>query len=80
MPLYEYYCADCETKSEVLRPMSQADDPLQCKNCKSMQTSRTLSMFAAHVKNGGSVTSIAGGGCSGGNCGNCGGGCGCGRH
>ena len=36
MPLYEYYCADCQTKFDALRPMSQADTPIQCKaltNC-----------------------------------------------
>lgn len=80
MPLYEYFCDDCETKFETLRPMSKADDPIQCKNCESMHTSRALSMFAAHVNNGGTVSSVAGGGCSGGNCGSCGGGCGCGGH
>ena len=33
MPLYEYYCADCQTKFETLRPMSKADEPIQCKQC-----------------------------------------------
>ena len=82
MPLYEYFCEDCETKFEALRPMRKSDDPIQCKNCESMHTSRTLSMFAAHVNNGGTISSVAGGGCGcgGGSCGNCGGGCGCGGH
>jgi putative FmdB family regulatory protein len=80
MPLYEYLCQDCETKFETLRPMRKADDPIQCKNCESMRTSRALSLFAAHVNNGGTISAVAGGGCSGGSCGNCGGGCGCGRH
>ena len=80
MPLYEYACQDCSTKFEALRPMSQADAPIACKSCESMHTTRALSMFAAHVKNGGTTTSVAGGGCGGGSCGGCGGSCGCGHH
>jgi putative FmdB family regulatory protein len=79
MPLYEYYCTDCETKFTTLRPMSQADEPIQCKNCESMRTSRALSLFAAHVKGSTSSTAALSGGCSG-SCSSCGGGCSCGRH
>ena len=75
MPLYEYYCADCQTKFETLRPMSQADDPIQCRNCASERTSRALSLFAAHVKGGGHSSAMAGSSCNG-SCGSCGGGCG----
>jgi len=28
MPLYEYYCADCDIKFEALRRISQADSPI----------------------------------------------------
>jgi len=78
MPLYEYYCADCRTKFEALRSMSKADDPIQCKHCESMQTSRAISLFAAFSKgNGGATQTIAGAGggcgsCAGGSCGSCG--------
>jgi putative FmdB family regulatory protein len=78
MPLYEYYCTDCETKFEALRPMSKADDPIQCQNCEGMRTSRALSRFAAHIKGGTSAatehshsTKSGCGGCGGGNCGHC---------
>ena len=40
MPMYEYYCADCRTKFDALRRMSQADTVIQCKNCESMKTTR----------------------------------------
>ena len=74
MPLYEYYCADCQTKFDALRPMSKADEDIECKNCESIRTSRVLSLFATFSKeNGGAGQSTmpAGfGGC-------CGGGCGC---
>ena len=81
MPLYEYYCADCHTKFEALRPMSRADDLIECKNCEGVQTSRVLSLFAAHVKGEGGVSSnVAGNGGFGGGCACGGGGCGCGHH
>jgi len=78
MPLYEYYCTDCRTTFDRIRPMNQADAPVECKNCESSRTSRTISIFATHVK--GESTSAAmkttmsnfGGGC-------CGGACGCGH-
>ena len=78
MPLYEYYCADCQTKFDALRPMSKADAPIQCKNCESRRTSRALSLFAAHTGGGQSDSSTSfGNGGFGGGCG-CGGGtCGC---
>ncbi len=78
MPLYEYYCADCHTKFEALRPMSQADAPIQCRHCESMNTSRAISLFAAFSKSeSGASQAItgAGGGCStcaGGTCSTCG--------
>ncbi|HEX9923673.1 MAG TPA: zinc ribbon domain-containing protein [Anaerolineae bacterium] len=79
MPLYEYYCTDCRTTFDRIRPMNQADAPVECKNCESSHTSRTISIFAAHLK-GDNITSTAmstnmsnfGGGC-------CGGACGCGH-
>ena len=77
MPLYEYYCADCHDTFETLRPMGQADAPIQCKQCESMRTSRTLSLFAMHTKGESSSRpmNLAG---NGGGC--CGGGmCGCGH-
>jgi putative FmdB family regulatory protein len=78
MPLYEYYCEDCRTKFEALRPMSKADAAIQCKNCESMQTSRAISLFAAYSKGeGGTSQAVAGAGggcgsCAGGTCGTCG--------
>lgn len=47
MPLYEYYCNDCQVKFSALRSMSKSDDPIQCKECESMHTSRALSLIAA---------------------------------
>ncbi len=75
MPIYEYVCSSCNTKFEVMRPMSQADSPAACEHCHSKKTRRALSRFSA--SSGGkpvSGTAAAGGcgSCSGGNCGHCG--------
>lgn len=38
MPLYDFKCDDCDQVVEVFRPMAEATDPLECKNCgKSMR-------------------------------------------
>ncbi len=33
MPIYEYYCAKCNTEFEALRPASKATEPVACKTC-----------------------------------------------
>jgi len=47
MPIYEYYCADCNEKFESLRSMSEADTPIDCINCGNSHTSRTITVFFA---------------------------------
>jgi putative FmdB family regulatory protein len=71
MPLYEYYCADCRTKFEALRPMSQADEKIACEHCESKRTARVLSVVFVASGSGGETS--GGGGCA------CGGACGCGH-
>ncbi|MBC8446850.1 MAG: zinc ribbon domain-containing protein [Chloroflexi bacterium] len=85
MPLYEYYCPDCEITFEALRSMSKADAPIACPQCTGLEARRQLSLFAAFSKGNGSgeTRSVAGSGgcagCSGGSC--SGGSCsGCGHH
>lgn len=70
MPLYEYLCADCQTKFEALRSMSKADDPITCKNCASPHTSRVFSTFAAFSRGHNGQTRTVAGGCS--DCAGCG--------
>jgi len=74
MPLYEYHCSDCQSMFETLRPMSKADDPIQCARCGSEHTSRVLSVFATIGTERGTASSASGGcgGCSGGDCSHCG--------
>ena len=73
MPLYEYRCANCESRFEMLRPMSQADTPAACPYCAETTGRRLISLFAAVSRdtNGGSRM-VASSGASG--CGSCGGG------
>ncbi|UCG10537.1 MAG: zinc ribbon domain-containing protein [Dehalococcoidia bacterium] len=33
MPIYEYFCLDCEHKFELLRPMSKAEESGVCPKC-----------------------------------------------
>ena len=74
MPIYEYYCEDCQKKFEALRSMSKADDPIECEYCEGLHTTRKLSLFAAH--SGGKAIAGAGGAacgtCAGGSCATCG--------
>jgi putative FmdB family regulatory protein len=41
MALYEYKCAGCEDRFDLMRPMSDADEPAECPECGSMQSRRT---------------------------------------
>lgn len=33
MPIYEYYCLDCDTEFDLMRSVSQADEPAPCDAC-----------------------------------------------
>ncbi len=79
MPLYEYFCNDCQQTFESLRPMSQADAPIACKTCDSPRTARALSLVAAPSKgpSGGVFGSTKAGESGGWGCGSEA--CGCGR-
>ena len=45
MPIYEYYCANCNLEFEAIRPASQADNPAPCKTCN-QPGERQLSTFS----------------------------------
>ncbi len=45
MPIYEYYCAECGLDYEVMRLISQADEPANCASC-GKPGERQLSNFA----------------------------------
>ncbi len=78
MALYEYKCAECEERFDLMRSMSAANESAECPECGSSESRRLISNFAS-VTPGASAMStnpmmnarMAGGG--GGGC--CGGGC-----
>lgn len=75
MPIYEYFCEECETRFEKIVMNKQQE--IACPKCASKRASIQLSVFATAngSSNGSSAktsTSFSGGG---GSC--CGGGCGC---
>ena len=78
MPLYEYYCPDCRTKFDALRPMSKADETIACKECESERPTRMLSLFAS-ISSDTSRASSSQPALTSYDAGCCGGACGC-RH
>ena len=69
MPLYEYYCRDCEAKFEKLRPLSVSDQPADCPSGHP-GAMRTISVFATFARGGSAEPAPAAGGgcCAGGGC------------
>jgi len=53
MPIYEYQCEACGYMTEVLRRMSEADEPVACESCGSEQTIRAHSVCATPAGQGG---------------------------
>ncbi|MDP2719386.1 MAG: zinc ribbon domain-containing protein [Dehalococcoidia bacterium] len=66
MPVYEYFCQKCNTKFELLRPLSRADEKALCDCCHS-EGKRVVSTFAALSRgsDGGLVPAGGGGSCGG---------------
>jgi len=46
MPIYEYVCADCDSKFEQMRPLSQSGQQADCPKCHK-PARRKMSTFAA---------------------------------
>jgi len=68
MPIYEYVCASCKSKFELLRSISQASEGAECPECHS-QAERVLSGFACRSKDAsGAISDVAGTGSA---CGSC---------
>jgi putative FmdB family regulatory protein len=74
MPLYEYYCSDCQSKFELLVSHKHADD-IVCMKCHSEKVRRLLSVFSQARRNGNEIafddapSSEGDCGCGGGACG-----------
>lgn len=61
MPIYEYYCQDCEKKFEIKASISEKEKGLKvnCPECGSIKTIQILGNFFTFSKGGSSF----GGGC-----------------
>ena len=59
MPIYEYRCAECGEKFELLvRSMAQQSAPT-CPRCGSQKVRKAISLFGVGGTGGGSKTSVA---------------------
>ncbi|HSD83569.1 MAG TPA: zinc ribbon domain-containing protein [Anaerolineae bacterium] len=56
MPIYEYYCRDCEVEFDKLVKISEANAVQDCPECGGRHTQKKLSTFATR---GGSTGKIA---------------------
>ncbi|RLC97072.1 MAG: zinc ribbon domain-containing protein [Chloroflexi bacterium] len=64
MPIYEYFCSGCQSRFELLRSISCADQDAPCPRC-SAPARRIPSTFSAFNKSGDSgTTPVAGTGSS----------------
>ncbi len=81
MALYEYKCAECEERFDLMRPMSAADEVAECPECGSAESRRVISNFASITPGASAMSSnpmmdarmasgnvSSGGGCCGGSC------------
>ena len=46
MAIYEYFCPKCRHSFELMRPMSEANDPALCPTCNN-PSEKLLSVFAS---------------------------------
>lgn len=46
MPLYEYECAKCGARTELLRNSDEIDNPATCEKCGSTDCKRVFSLFS----------------------------------
>jgi len=65
MPIYEYVCKDCQTKFELIRPISKSDEAATCPECNN-SAERVLSLFACFSSDANGIPySVGGSSCSG---------------
>ena len=62
MPFYEYSCPKCRTKFDLMRPISDRDEPAVCPTCGKKGAHRELPHIHASTRGGSSSGSQCGGG------------------
>ncbi len=65
MPIYEYYCPECDVEFEKLVRLSEANAMQDCPECGGRHTHKKLSTFAMSGSSTGKGAAAAGG-CGGG--------------
>ena len=75
MPIYEYFCPDCNLKFELLRQHTQANGSACCPRCHK-DTTRVFSSFTSFAKGSDGQSARIGGGstcatCSAASCDSC---------
>lgn len=63
MPLYEYRCATCGHRFEILQRLGAGPEGLACPTCGATQLEKMFSTFANAGTEGSMAGSGAGGGC-----------------
>ncbi len=61
MPLYEYACADCGHRFEILQRIGESAEGLRCPQCDAERLEKQFSTFAA--SSDGNTVSAAPAGC-----------------
>jgi putative FmdB family regulatory protein len=56
VPLYEYRCATCGSRFEVLRRLGQGSEGLACPECGRPEVDKEFSTFAGSVSGGGGAS------------------------
>jgi putative FmdB family regulatory protein len=60
MPIYGYFCRECNHEFELLRSYAQKDDAAPCEQCHSQDTVRTLANVHVFVGSGANRRAAAG--------------------
>lgn len=50
MPLYEYFCEDCQSEFTLLQPTDVNKEETECSECGSKNTRYRFSSFAAKIE------------------------------
>ena len=83
MPMYDFYCADCRERFELLTSYAASAGGVSCPTCQGSRVRKLFSVFATGGRASDSGASDYGaesdGGAYGGGCA-CGGACSCGGH
>lgn len=53
MPLYEYYCENCDSVFETLRSIAKSEDPAACPSCGANAARIMPTTFASMSRRGG---------------------------